>query len=591
MTLIDWTIVVVLNGAIILYGFVLSRGLTTSSDWFLASRRLPWWLVGLSMYATAIDTSDLVADSGATYTLGIGYLVTNWVGVVFGWSLAAFFVCLPMYRAGMYTNAEYLESRFGPATRLLCALIQVQFRTLVLGIISMTIYLTVTIVCGWQATAAWIAVGSIAVLASIYTAFGGLRSVAVTDVLQFFVMTTAALVIWFVIWNQVGGWQGMETRLAAADESLPGQLLKTGSDSVTSEDVSEVLATNDEATAAEKIRRKLLLGGRFDERSQTITRTTPAWMVSLGLVIVGVAYSIVNHTQSMRMFAAKNEWHLKMTVFAAGSAMLFMCFFNLTMGIMGRALFPDQALLPEGNQDAVYPFLVAQFATTGLKGLVVAGILAAALSTYDSIGSTLSALMTRDVYARFIVTDRDDRHYLRVGQWLTPVIIGISFLYVPFFEGGMLLFFLELTSTFVVPLLTLFLMGTLTRVNRHSGWIALLVGAAYGTMRLSASWLAEKHGIAVLTPIMANSFAAYPISMLITGGTMVLLSMFWGWEAKSDISHQEKGAWLRSSQESVRQLVDESDEDSQPFSAPWLPGVLAVLVTVIGCLLSFVVFR
>ena len=66
------------------------------------------------MYATAIDSSDLVADSGGTYTLGFSYFVTNWVGVVGGWALAAFVVLPSIYRAGIYTNAQY-EARFGPA--------------------------------------------------------------------------------------------------------------------------------------------------------------------------------------------------------------------------------------------------------------------------------------------------------------------------------------------------------------------------------------------------------------------------------------------------------------------------------------------
>ena len=163
----------------------------------------------------------------------------------------------------------------------------------------------------------------------------------------------------------------------------------------------------------------------------------------------------------MRMFAAKSEWDLKMSVIAGGAVMLVMSFFNLSMGIMGRALFPDQSTLPNGRQDAIYPVLVAQFKAFGLKGIVVAGILASALSTYDSIGSALSALLTRDVYARLIVRDKKDHHYLRVSQWLTPVIIGISFFYIPgLLRGGMVLYYLELTSAFMIPLLTIFLMGT-----------------------------------------------------------------------------------------------------------------------------------
>ena len=152
------------------------------------------------------------------------------------------------------------------------------------------------------------------------------------------------------------------------------------------------------------------------------------------------------------MFASKTEWDLKMSVVVAGFVMIVMSFFNLSMGVLGRAWVPDQASLPGGNQDQIYPFLVSQMETVGLKGIVVAGIFAASFSTYDSIGSSLSALLTRDVYARLLVRGRDDHHYLRVGQWLTPVVIGISFLYVPsLLEGGMLLQFFAMNQRLRYP--------------------------------------------------------------------------------------------------------------------------------------------
>ena len=115
MNSLEWTLVALTNGAIIAFGFWYSRGNQSSVDWFLGGRSLPWWLIGLSMYATAIDSSDLVADSGFTYRIGMAYFVANWVGILVGWGLASHFVFLPMYRAGMYTNAEYLERRFGPS--------------------------------------------------------------------------------------------------------------------------------------------------------------------------------------------------------------------------------------------------------------------------------------------------------------------------------------------------------------------------------------------------------------------------------------------------------------------------------------------
>ena len=580
----DWALVIGLNGAIILYGLYLSRGVRSSADWFLAGRSLPWWLVGISMYATAIDSSDLVADAGGTYLLGFSYFATNWVGAVLGWILAAFFICLPMYRAGLYTNAEYLETRYGTPVRVICAFVQVQYRTLVLGIIATTLFLTLSIVCGLSDAEAWTVVGLIAALAAIYTAFGGLRSVAMTDSLQFGVMTAAGLIIWFLVWGQVGGWEGMERRLNAHDPAVAARLLHAGHENVQNETVA--------GKSSVEIQRKLGLGGHYDADSKTIRHHTPGWLMALALVIMGMAYSIVNHTQVMRMFAARSEWDLKMSVVAASCATLAMTFFNLSMGVMGRALYPEQSALPDGRQDAIYPLLVSQIETVGLKGIVVAGILAASLSTYDSIGSALSALLTRDVYARLLVPGRDDRHYLRISQWLTPAVIAISFFYIPgLLRGGMVLYYLDLTSAFVIPLLTIYLMGSFTRVHRCSGLIGLLAGAAYGILRMAAPLVAEQTGWVLLPPVMMGTYAAYPFSMLVTAATMVLVSQVTGWESgrASDLtSRQEESAWLRSSQLKIRQIQEKISRRAPQGQR--LPALLSTLALAVGCVLTFVVF-
>ena len=120
---------------------------------------------------------------------------------------------------------------------------------------------------------------------------------------------------------------------------------------------------------------------------------------------------------------------------------------------------------------------------------------------------------------------------MRVGQWLTPTIIFGSFAYVPFIvEGGMLLFYVDLTSAFVIPLLTLFFMGTLTSVHRRAGLIGLLVGTAYGVVRLRTPMVEEHLGVTLLWGPLANSWVAYPASMVISAATMVLCSFFLSWE-------------------------------------------------------------
>ena len=583
MSFFDWTLVILLNGAIIAYGMFRGRGVNTSADWFLAGRSLPWWTVGLSLYATAIDSSDLVADAGGVFTLGMSYFVTNWVGTVVGWVIVANFIALPMYRAGMYTNAEYLEARFGPAARVISAFVQVQYRTMVLGIIATTIYLTLSVVCGWNATTAWTAVVAIALVATIYTAFGGLKSVAVTDALQSIVMVIASLVLFFLVWSEVGGWTGLGERLAAHRDGLEIEMLHVGNDRVSAEPVDDLTPAN--------IERRLLLGGEYDETHQRIVRRTPGWLVALSFVIAGLAYSIVNHTQSMRLFGSRSEWDLKMSVVLAGSVMLVMTFTNLMVGIMGRALYPDLAAMPLDeslrNADSIYPLLVREMTSFGFKGLVVAGVLAASFSTFDSIGSTLSSLLVRDVYARLMVRDKEDHHYLTVGRWLTPMIIFGSFAYVPFLlTQGMLLFYLDLVGAFVVPLLTIYLMGIFTRAHRKSGTIGLLVGVGYGVVRLLAPPAADSLGIALLPSFMVDSFAGSVFGMLITAGAMVVVSLVAGWEPRGALLHEETTPWLRSSSLQAQQI---GQSHHVTHSDLW-PALLGAAVCLVGIVLGFVVF-
>jgi SSS family solute:Na+ symporter len=305
-----------------------------------------------------------------------------------------------------------------------------------------------------------------------------------------------------------------------------------------------------------------------------------------------MAYSIVNHEQSMRLFAARSVWDMRMSVVVAGVLLIGITWLNLMMGIMGRALYPTVDSLPVGESlrttaDPVYPVLVRDFTAVGLKGIVVAGLLAAAVSTYAGMSAAMSALLTRDVYARLIARDRPDRHYVRVGRWMTLAVALGSFFYVPFLlRRGMMSFYLELVGTFVVPLLTVYLMGVFTRVHRKSGTIGLVVGMIYGIWRMVASQVATTYGVGLLPAPMLDSFAAYPFSMAITAGAMLAVSLLVGFERRGPLVHLETTGWLQRTQ----QGVPLSDAARSPASSNVLPALLGLLVVGLGLVLSFVVF-
>lgn len=545
MSLLDWAIVLAVNGGIIAFGIVRSNETKTSADWFLAGRTLPWWMIGLSLYATVIDSSDLVADAGGTYAVGISYLVTNWVGVVFGWFLLAHFIAPQMYRAGMYTNAEYLEARFDLATRVVGALVQALYRMLVLAIISTTLYLVLAVVCGWGSSAWWVVVG-VAFFATIYTALGGLKSVALTDALQSVVMVVSALALFWFAWTAVGGWSGIETKLEVAELGLSARFLHVGTDSVE--------------------------GGV----------TTSAWIVAGAWIIMGMSYSIVNHTQSMRLFGARSEWDLKMAVVLSGAVLLVANFTNQMIGIIGRALYPDLSSMPLEAalqvRDSIFPLLVRELTTDGLRGLVVAGVAAASFSTFDSIGSTVPALLVRDIYARLFVPDRDDAHYVRIARYLTAFVILGSFAFVPLLLNGrgMLLVLLDWVSAFVVPLLVVYLVGTFTRAHRSSAVWGLAAGIAFGGLKLAAP--------DILPTSMSSSFGTSIWSLVLTATAMAAVTALRGVEPVGNTLQLERTGWLHETQLAAGALKPPVSSDSI------LPTILGIVVVVVGALLSFVVF-
>ena len=229
MSTIDWVIVLGLNLLVFGYGLVRSRETKTNLDWFLGGRSLPFWIVAISLFATSVDSGDIVGVNGMTYVEGISVLTTWWLGVVTGYTIAAFFVLPPMYRAGLFTNAEYLEYRFGPAARVVSALVQFQYRTNILAGIAISLQLTLTLVMGLDETWAWIAVAAFAAMATLYSARGGLKTIAWVDALLTVAMVTGVLVLWSVLWNVAGGWSGAMEKLALkGGADLPGYLLHIG---------------------------------------------------------------------------------------------------------------------------------------------------------------------------------------------------------------------------------------------------------------------------------------------------------------------------------------------------------------------------
>ena len=574
MTALDWFLVLAINGAIVGFGLWHARGTRRSVDWFLAAKKLPWWLVGLSMFATAVDSGDYVAVAGNAYQDGLIYISAWWLGLSVGWCTVAYLVFIPMYRCGMFTNAEYLEYRFGPVARIMSVFIQIQTRTNVMGVVAYSLFLTFSILTGWGTATWWLVVG-IAVAAAAYTATGGIRSVAITDAMQSVVMLIAAVALWWIVFDDIGGWTGLQQKLS--DHVEAGKVTQSTAQAM----------THIGAYAKDGV---------------------PPGIVVFGFVVVLTGYCIVNQSQAMRLLAARSIWDMKMAAVVAGTITACVLWFNITLGIFGRAIVPDLE-----QSDTIFPTLLAYYLPslqTGLLGIVLAGLLAGGLSTYDSIGSALAAVFTRDLYARFLVTDADDRHYLKAGRIATVVVIALSFAYVPFLEDGMVAFYLKITGVAVVPLMIVYLMGVLTPVARNSATVGLIVGIVCGLSRFVDPVLGQL-GWAEFPTWWTNTWWGYIWSMLATIVAMLVTSTICGWATHDEIAGltlatskkgqspslsvvqapNQKSSWLAASRRDVPTAM-ESPFDTTGGVTGWVrnPLLWAALLLGITSYLNIVVF-
>lgn len=513
MTTLDWLIVLLVNGSIIVYGLYLARGTHTSSEWFLAARALPWWAVGLSMFATNVDNADLVGVTGMTFTEGIHVISVYAVGSALGGILAGYYIVPAISRRGFYTNAEYLEARFGPSARVLSALIQIQYRTSMLGMMIWSTYLVLTRLVDISPGRAWGLIVVLVVLSGLYTAWGGLKSVVWTDCAQGIVMIVAGVVIFATVYEAIGGWSALKSTLEARDAEAGTR-------------------TAD-----------LMHIGRYRGDHNAVS----PYVILLGWTVIGSGYWTVNHTQTMRLMGARSLRDMRYAALFGVLLSMPIMIVSACLGVFAHGIDGFQAM---ESADELYPLLANRFLGPGLKGLVVAGVVAAVVSTFDSMGSALSAIFTRDVYARLIARDQSDAHYVLVGRLATAGVLLIGFAYLPFIwkQEHMLKAFTTLIPVFVTPLFTIYIVGVFTRVHRRSGIIGLAVGGLYGVVALVDRQFWD---VAALPPWFTERWVALLWSIAFTLLPMLAVTAVLGREPAAAEERWHEQGWLERSREAL----------------------------------------
>lgn len=393
-TTIDWIVLVVYFLSMAAMGPLFAHRGRSTEGYFLGGRSYPGWLLGLSMFATSISSITFVAYPADAYkTAYLRYLLCLMLPV--GVYLADK-IFLPFYRrAGIVSAFEYLEGRFGPGTRAYAAGAFVVGQVIR---ISLILYLVSLLVYEMTRLNPYVCVLIGGVVTSFYTVLGGIEAVIWTDFVQSFLLWAGGFICFGMVVYYVPGGLGTILREAWQDGKF-------------------ILGDLNMAT------------GQLEPAPWgfSLSEKTVLMMLLLGLCNWLTEYSS-NQNVIQKYVAAKSPRDAFSAIWICCLCSVptwgFFMFLGTSLYVYYK-LFPDpqaQAMLTgQMKAEQILPYFIVKVLPTGLSGLVIAGVLAAAMSSLSSSINAISAVSVVDIYKRHLVKGRDDTHYVKVAKWISII--------------------------------------------------------------------------------------------------------------------------------------------------------------------------
>ena len=483
LDLVDWLTIVAYFALLLgISWWVIRKNKDTAADYFLAGRNLGWFIVGASIFASNIGSEHLVGLAGSGCTDGVAmahYELHAWCVLVLGWVLVPFYM-----RSMVFTMPEFLERRFSPTARW------------VLSIISLVAYVLTKIAVGiyaggvvfgtllpelhWDLGFAtlnsfWIGSVAVVLLTGLYTVLGGMRAVAYTDAAQTLVLVFGSALVTVFGLIEIGGWSGLRGAIPADLFNLWKPLIPAGL----------------EGTWA-PVREPGRIAWYFNDYFP--------WVGMLFCApIIGLWYWCTDQYIVQRALGAPNEQQARRGTICAGFLKLLPVFIFIIPGMICYALavtgkVPELGRLVDAagkaNREecqAAFPLMVAYVLPAGVRGIVVAGLLAALLSSLAGVFNASSTLFTMDLYQKF--RPRATQHQLVwIGRVATTILVLIGIAWIPVIQGAKgLYYYLQAVQGYLAPpIFVVFFLGVfMKRLNARGCLAALVVGFLLGVFRLA----------------------------------------------------------------------------------------------------------
>ncbi len=434
---LDLAVVVIYLMGITIFGAQFRRKQHSLKDYFLGGRTIPWWAIALSIVSAETSILTIIGTPGLAYAGNLGFLQ-----VVLGYLLARVvisFILLPHYfRGELYTAYQLIERRFGVRLKKVTAAFFLVIRSLAEGVRVFAISILVGIVLG---TGELSSVVLITALTLFYTFEGGLHAVIWTDVVQMVIYLSGAVMSFFLLLDKVPGGWGEVVTLAAAH------------------------------------------GHKFSvfDFGFSVTKEYTFWAGLLGGMFLTTASHGTEQLMVQRLLAARDLRESRLALFSSWGVIFFQFALFLVIGVMLFAYYTHfPPARPFARNDAIFPTFIVTHFPRGLAGVMVAAILAAAMSNLSAALNALASTSIMDFYRPRLGSSRDEAHYLWASRLSTlgwgVLLIGLA-LAAARWQKSVFVMGLSIASVAYGSLLGTFLLGVLTKRARESGsMVGMIVG-------------------------------------------------------------------------------------------------------------------
>ena len=450
----DWTIICIYF--LILLGIVLSasRRQKTTTDYFLAGRNVGFFAIGASIFASNIGSEHIVGLAGQGASTGLAmahYELHAWIVVLLAWVFVPFY-----YQSKVFTMPEFLEKRFGKEPRWILSI--VSLTAYVLTKVSVTVYAGALVfqtllpdTFGSPQNAFWVGAITTVTLTGLYTVAGGLRAVLYTDLLQTIILLIGSTAITYFGLLELGGFN--ELRVFASENVAQYALWRPLSDP-----------------------------------------DFPWLGILIASPIVGIWYWCTDQYIVQRTLAAKDLKTARRGALLGAFFKIWPVLIFLVPGLIGAALnakgILEISIDTNGKiiGDQVFPTMVATLLPEGLRGLVVAGIIAALMSSLSSLFNSTATLFTLDIYKK-IKPKVSEQKLVLIGRMATLVVVVFGLLWIPIMpmisKGGLYQYLQSVQGYLAPPITAVFLLGLFnSRINNKGATWGLSLGFFAGMLKL-----------------------------------------------------------------------------------------------------------